>query len=150
MVPVDKVASAATSQVFPVKTKSAAQSASSAPGPDAGDLKTVQTVTNQAGAVPDQAPEEEFKEKIEKNEEANGYKQLADLVRTAGLDMRNVRLEFDRDTDTGETVVRVVDRETEETVREIPPEELLRAQKIIQSLLDGNQELRGTLVEIVT
>lgn len=148
MVPVDKVASLTTSSVFQVKTKNVVKAASSVQAPDAGDLKTVQA-ESQPGSIPEIEPEEE-KEKVEKNEAANGYKQLSDLVRTAGLDMRNVRLEFEQDQNSGRMIVRVVDRETDETVREIPPEELLHAQQVIQNLVDGNQELRGTLVEIVT
>jgi len=150
MVPVDKVASVAHPPTFQAKAKSSAKTASLNQAPDAGDLKAVQTESIQTGSDPEPKPEAAVPEKVEKSEETNNYRELADLVHAAGLDMKSVRLEFDRDQNSGHVVIRVVDRETDETVREIPPEDLRRAQSVIQRLLDGNQEMRGVLIEIVT
>lgn len=49
---------------------------------------------------------------------------------------------FENDNDAGELVVKIVDRETDEVIRQIPPEDLL---KLTQRL----QDLRGNLVDKV-
>ena len=38
-------------------------------------------------------------------------------------------LQFSIDEDSGDTVIKVIDRETDEVVRQIPPEEVLRLRK---------------------
>ena len=47
---------------------------------------------------------------------------------------------FENDSEAGEMVVKVVDRETDEVIREIPPEEL-------RNLAEKIQDLRGNLVD---
>jgi flagellar protein FlaG len=44
------------------------------------------------------------------------------------------RISFLVDEDTGKTVVRVIDAETEEVIRQIPPEEFLRRIKILDEI----------------
>lgn len=41
-------------------------------------------------------------------------------------------LRFSVDSDSGDTVIKVIDRETEEVVRQIPSEELIRLRKRLQ------------------
>ena len=38
----------------------------------------------------------------------------------------NTAISFSVDKDTGNTIIRILDRETEKVIREIPPEEMLR------------------------
>src|SRR5690625_1938390 len=45
------------------------------------------------------------------------------------------RLQFDIHEDTGRTMVRVVDRETDEVIREIPPEDVLDVVARINEML---------------
>ncbi len=56
--------------------------------------------------------------------------------------MRNVGLRFSVHETTGRTVIRVVDRETEDLIREIPPEEFLniaaKLDEMIGILFDKN------------
>lgn len=58
----------------------------------------------------------------------------------AFLDELNIRLDLELHEDTGDIVIRIVNRETEELVRQIPPEELLRIHEKIT-------ELRGVLFD---
>ena len=51
-------------------------------------------------------------------------------------------MRFEKDSDAGEMVVKIVDNESEEVIRQIPPEELL---KLTQRL----EDLRGNLVDKV-
>lgn len=53
--------------------------------------------------------------------------QLVDAVQSINDFMQNVRreLQFSIDEVTGRTVIKVVDRESEEVIRQIPPEEVL-------------------------
>ena len=50
------------------------------------------------------------------------------------LNNLDVRLKFEIDKATGERVIQVVDSETGEVVRQIPPQELLHVMKILQDL----------------
>ena len=50
------------------------------------------------------------------------------------MDDLNIRLDFEVYEETGDMVVRIFNRETEELVREIPPEELLKIHKNIADL----------------
>ena len=50
---------------------------------------------------------------------------------------------FERDSDTNELVVKIVDSETDEVIREIPQEELLELSKHLE-------ELNGNLVDTVS
>lgn len=46
-----------------------------------------------------------------------------------GIDLSGSRLSFSLDEDTGDTVINVVDNKTGETIRQIPPEEILSLKK---------------------
>lgn len=59
----------------------------------------------------------------------------------AALEPINVRLSFNEDQDSGRMVVKVINSETEEVIREIPPEAML---KMAQRM----EELTGILVDI--
>jgi flagellar protein FlaG len=52
----------------------------------------------------------------------------------------NRSLQFSVDDESGDTVIKVVDSETEELVRQIPSEEILRARNAIE-------KYRGILLE---
>ncbi len=56
------------------------------------------------------------------------------------IDTLNIQLSFTIHEKTGDTVVRVLDRESGEVIRQLPPEELL-------ALRDKLDELRGTLFD---
>ncbi len=49
---------------------------------------------------------------------------------------------FEKDDDIGELIVKVVDQQTDEVIRQIPPEELVNLSKHLQ-------ELRGNIVNTV-
>lgn len=53
--------------------------------------------------------------------------EMNDLVRDMHRELR-----FSVDDDSGETVIKVVDRETDEVVRQIPSEELMRLRQRLQ------------------
>ena len=53
------------------------------------------------------------------------------------------QLEFSVDDDSGKTIIKVIDAETGETIRDIPPEEILNMQKQLREtseLLFNNEE----------
>ncbi|OGT22444.1 MAG: hypothetical protein A2V90_09925 [Gammaproteobacteria bacterium RBG_16_57_12] len=54
-------------------------------------------------------------------------------------------LQFTVDKDTGRTVVRVIDAETDEVVRQIPSEELLAIARHIKESMEGD-ELKGAFI----
>jgi len=64
-------------------------------------------------------------------------KAIADLV---GIGLSSIRVSFSPDKDTGETLIKVIDNQTNEVVRQIPPEELMRLKKRLE-------DLQGLLVD---
>ena len=60
----------------------------------------------------------------------DAVQRVQDYVQTIERD-----LQFSIDEDSGRTIIKVIDPETDEVVRQIPPEELLN---ILQSLESGN------------
>lgn len=56
-------------------------------------------------------------------------KELNDLAA-----MRNLNIAFSLDKESGEQVVKVIDKETEEVVRQIPSEELLKLHKAMRAI----------------
>lgn len=61
-------------------------------------------------------------------------KPLEEMVSDLNALVRNMHreLRFSVDEDSGETVIKVIDRETDEVVRQIPSEELMRLRKRLE------------------
>lgn len=58
----------------------------------------------------------------------------------------NRSLRFKVDNDTGSTIIRVIDRQTDETIRQIPPEELLTLSKRLKELNEELSNVQGVLI----
>ena len=71
--------------------------------------------------------------------DTKALKEVAEKTQ-AFLDDLNIRLDFEVYEETGDLVVRIFNRETEELLREIPPEDLLKLHKKLA-------ELRGVLFD---
>ncbi|ADE15425.1 flagellar protein FlaG protein [Nitrosococcus halophilus Nc 4] len=87
------------------------------------------------------------KEKETGNREVESQK-LVDAVQSINDFMQNVRreLQFSIDEVTGRTVIKVVDRESEEVIRQIPPEEVLTLARRVAE--EGGQGVTdGTLIQ---
>ncbi len=67
------------------------------------------------------------------NEVLQAFKQEFDLI-------NNVELKFNKDDETGQTYVKIVDKETGEVIREIPPEE-------VRKLAEKLDEMVGILLD---
>jgi flagellar protein FlaG len=65
--------------------------------------------------------------------DTDAAKEIAERTQ-ALLDDLNIRLDLEVYEDTGDMVVRIFNRESEELIREIPPEELLEIHKRIADL----------------
>ena len=55
----------------------------------------------------------------------------------------NRNLEFNIDSDSGETVVKVIDSQTDELIRQIPNEEALNIAKQLDGVSDDNSQASG-------
>lgn len=108
---------------------------------DIGMIKSVQPTAMQsipaaaAGRVeadPRSAAEARKSEQAERGRDAQ--QPLDDMVSDLNKLVRDLHreLRFSVDRDSGETVIKVIDRETEEVVRQIPSEELVRLRKRLQ------------------
>lgn len=88
---------------------------------------------------------------VQKPQDTEEFSQIAKLSKeemnsireniNAALEPINVRLNFNEDQDSGRMVVKVINSETEEVIRQIPPEAML---KMAQRM----EELTGILVDI--
>ena len=67
------------------------------------------------------------------NDVLQAFKQEFDLI-------NNVELKFNKDDETGQTYVKIVDKETGDTIREIPPEE-------VRKLAEKLEEMVGILLD---
>ena len=56
-------------------------------------------------------------------------------------------LRFQVDDATGDTVISVIDRQTDETIRQIPPEELLNLSKRLKEVSEELDSVRGILIQ---
>ena len=79
-------------------------------------------------------------EEKETSEQAldDAVKQLNSYVQSI-----NRNLEFNIDSDSGETVVKVIDSQTDELIRQIPNEEALNIAKQLDGVSDDNSQASG-------
>lgn len=57
------------------------------------------------------------------------------------------QLRFEIDKETGSHVIKVVDRNTLEVIRQLPNEELLNIKRALQESLEKNRPLKGVLLD---
>ncbi len=78
----------------------------------------------------------------QKQKESVSPAEVKELVKESQgfLDDLHVRLNIEVSEETGEVIVRVLDKDTDEVVREIPPEEVVK-------LRERMEELRGMLFD---
>ncbi len=89
---------------------------------------------------PDAAPRHSKPERKAAEPEIRISQALLNDVQHETQKMRNVGLQFSVHESTGRTMVKVVDKETEKLIREIPPEDLL-------NLVDKLDEMIGILFD---
>lgn len=96
------------------------------------------------------AAEQETSTPVKKSEENSGIGNLREFLGDLGYDAKATRLEFAADPVLDRVVVRVLDRESGDVIREIPPEEMLQVAKIMRKLMETNDALKGNLIRVVT
>ena len=76
------------------------------------------------------------------SDKESGSAGLEEAVRELNGYVQNVQrnLQFNVDEDSGHTVIRVVDSETDEVIRQIPSEEVLALAKHLRSLSEGGEQ----------
>lgn len=105
--------------------------------------KEVQTVTKLKPKEPtaspvtiDQSQNDKREEAISQIEEFKDFSQSIDRS-----------LQFKVDEELGVTIVRVIDKETDELVRQFPPEELINLSKRLKELNEEGQAASGILLK---
>ena len=71
--------------------------------------------------------------------EGRGVSEVVDQLNSLASQIANTKISFDVDSETGEPIVRVVDKGTGKIIRQLPPEELLK-------LVDNLRNLTGLIV----
>ncbi len=94
----------------------------------------IDSMRKKAKEAPEEAASAEESKKVQPEELLNQIKQITEN----GL----YSVQFENSEENNDLIVKVIDRETNEVVRQIPPEELLELTKHLE-------ELRGNLVETV-
>ena len=127
------------------------------PSKDSGKSKTAKmfstdtmgknkTIVPRAKKVEEQVSTEQFQNsKLDDSDPLKtkeGVEAFAHVLEEYAKHVHNVGLRFAVHEDTGRTVVRIIDEETNEVVREVPPEELLdvaaKMEQMMGMLLDEN------------
>lgn len=62
------------------------------------------------------------------------------------IDAQNRVIQFSKDEDTGKTIIRILDRETGEVVRQVPPDEFL---KLVKNINEVAEELLKGLPKFI-
>ena len=102
----------------------------------------VQPRTSEAGAKVDlkrQTAQQETPSSAKEESKAQPEELLNQIKAITEDGLYSVR--FERDSDTDELVVKIVDSDTDEVIRQIPPKELLNLSKHLQ-------ELSGSIINI--
>ena len=96
----------------------------------------------------DQSPE--TNEKASPGQANRNQLELAVEISNRAMEISRYGLQFRIHEDSGRVQVKVVDSETQEIIREIPPEKMLNIAASIKEMLDDLHEMVGVLVnEIV-
>lgn len=122
--------------------------AESASKTEDAQTEATSSMTEEANAV-DRTQQAEQNDKVTRAQ-PSVQETSNELAKALGLDQKSTRLEFNRDEDLDRVIVRVVDRDTDEVLREIPPEEVLRVAKAMRELNESADALKGNLVQVVT
>ncbi len=78
----------------------------------------------------------ERKEEGDQQSDTVKLKALSEAISdSAGIDISMARLSFTKDEDTGDIVIKIIDNETNEVIRQIPPEELEQLRKRLGDIL---------------
>ena len=99
----------------------------------------------QGKEVPSQAvstPEKSTPEK--KDEIAKAVEQLSSHVQNLN---RDLLFSVEEELGLGRTVVKVLDSETKEVIRQIPAEEVLKIAKQLQEIIEANASSEGLFLE---
>jgi len=65
----------------------------------------------------------------------SGMKQFTDAIaESMNMDMSSARVSFSKDTNTGDIVIRVIDSETDEVIKQIPSKEVIELRKRLGDL----------------
>ncbi len=104
------------------------------------DARQVENESNSFKTDPGQETTEDKKPPPEETLD-EAVKQLNSYVQSI-----NRNLEFNIDNDSGKTVVKVIDADTEELIRQIPDDEALSIAKQIDEQLDRSSENHGLLL----
>ncbi len=97
------------------------------PNRGAGSVRQVQGKSSVAAVGSTQAPEPGKAEGSSAVDAQNLHGMVEDLNEMAQTVQR--QLSFSVDKDSGKTVIKVIDTETDEVIRQIPPEDIMEMQK---------------------
>ncbi len=55
-------------------------------------------------------------------------------IESTGVEPSDIHISFSKDKDTNEIVIKIINSETNEVIRQIPPEELMRLKKRMEEI----------------
>lgn len=118
-----------TSPALPVSVSAPSMSSTK---PDAGTRPLLPQAVEQSASAPPTTEESRSTRETQPPQEPNptDLKQALKEVQTAINSVAN-DLRFSIDEDTGRTLIKIVDRQTDEVIKQIPSEELLRIAKAL-------------------
>ncbi len=108
-------------------------------------LDNSEIVTNELKQVTETTPAKVEKVEVTENQKNEVENQIEELQQFNQRIDRS--LQFKVDEELGVTIVRVIDKETDELIRQFPPEELLNLSRRLKELNEQNSGHSGVLLQ---
>jgi len=109
------------------------------------------TPQKSAGAKPVEGPQQTVQTEKPAEKQAQSQEELQKVVQDFAEKVqslqRNLNLNFSIDSDSGRTVVKVIDTSSDEVIRQIPSEEMLALARYLSEHSDTGEQLSGLFMQ---
>ena len=102
------------------------------------DLESVGSVQAKRGQGPSKDSGPKKSESAPVTSKSREISEVVEKLNTLGSQIANTKISFSIDSETGKPIVRVINKETGQVIRQLPPEDLL-------NLVDNLQNLTGLI-----
>ncbi|MCW8944693.1 MAG: flagellar protein FlaG [Sedimenticola sp.] len=130
-----------TAGILSLQSKGGSSSVSRTQEQSAVEASNLQQLPKQVESKENTKPQSQVVNEKEIEEAVDDLNQYAQTVQR--------QLEFTVDKDSGKTIIKVVDAKTGETIRDIPPEEIVNMQKHLKETSERMFHKEGTAVSLL-
>lgn len=92
-------------------------------------------VSSKSTKEPITFPEERVLQKNEENPEESIYANKQKIIaESIGIELSSASITFTKDKATDEVIIKIIDNETKEVIKQIPPEEIMKLKRFLTEL----------------